>query len=279
MDIYRCDQYYAHSERKSFRYGDFYVNISATSQMFTGVKAATKRFEATERWPDDVQLVQTFEAEQIILPDYANCLSVRAFLKMCKLPFSRDPRTNAEEMSPSGYLPFIKAGSFLVAGFDPIVGFVKRRGFDLSSSLSPTQQSELQAYIAMVHNILDNVETTRPRYGSIHPWPLNWIIPLIKQREIKSKLDSIGWCKKTEEEVDEEVRSCCQALSERLGDQDYFFGDQPTELDALVFGHLFALLTTELPDVSTPTIIRKFPNLLDFVKLVEEKYFREIDEE
>jgi len=33
-------------------------------------------------------------------------------------------RSNAEHMSPSGKLPFIKCGAYVVADLDPIVSFV-----------------------------------------------------------------------------------------------------------------------------------------------------------
>lgn len=59
-------------------------------------------FAGQEPWPDDVQLFQPYETEQILLPDMANCLAVQAFLKMCHLKFSVAYRVNAEDMSPSG---------------------------------------------------------------------------------------------------------------------------------------------------------------------------------
>lgn len=36
-------------------------------------------------------------------------------------------RSNAEHMSPSGKLPFIKCGAFVVADLDPIVSFVSNK--------------------------------------------------------------------------------------------------------------------------------------------------------
>ena len=50
------------------------------------------------------------------------------------------------------------------------------------------------------------------------------------------------------DDVYSEIESCCRALSERLESSLFFFGSRPTELDALVFGHIFSLLTTPLPD-------------------------------
>lgn len=59
---------------------------------------------AQEPWPSDVRFFQPFEVEQILLAESAACLSVAAFLRMCKLDYKKDERANAEYMSPSGEL-------------------------------------------------------------------------------------------------------------------------------------------------------------------------------
>ena len=43
-----------------------------------------------------------------MLPDNASCLAVQAFLHMAGLDFNIEMRSNAENMSPSGKVPFIK---------------------------------------------------------------------------------------------------------------------------------------------------------------------------
>lgn len=48
---------------------------------------------------------------------------------------------------------------------------------------------------------------------------------------------------------------------------------RPTELDALVFGHLFTLLTTPLPDNRLATIVRSFGNLVKLCQVVERDFF------
>ena len=67
---------------------------------------------AQEPWPSNVQLFQPYEVEQILLPDNSSCLAVQAFLHMCNLDFTIEMRSNAENMSPSGKVPFIKVNSF-----------------------------------------------------------------------------------------------------------------------------------------------------------------------
>ncbi|KAK7477013.1 hypothetical protein BaRGS_00026268 [Batillaria attramentaria] len=242
------------------------------------VDAFQAELGASEPWPDDVVLYQQYQAEQITFPDYANCLSVKTFLYMCGLDFRVEVRTNAEEMSPSGKVPFIHVGAFLVSELDPIIAFVNSRGFQLTAKLADAERSEMRAYMAMIENILVNAELyliTKPRYGCPYPWPLSSILPLRKQSEIQARLASNSWKDKTLSEVCEEVRTCCQALSERLDQQKYFFGDKPTELDALVFGHLFTLLTTSLPEGHFAEIIQQFSNLTAFCKRIDEQYFKQ----
>lgn len=115
-------------------------------------------FLAQEPWPKDVKLYQPYEVEQILLPENANCLAVQAFLKMCNLDFKVEPRANAEFMSPSGRVPFIKVGAFVIPEFEGIVQFVGGKGISLSSELQVEEKSDMRAYMSLVHNVLENAE-------------------------------------------------------------------------------------------------------------------------
>ena len=48
---------------------------------------------------------------------------------------------------------------------------------------------------------------------------------------------------------------------------------RPTELDALVFGHLFTLLTTPLPDPKIVSIIKQHKNLVELCQAIDREYF------
>lgn len=69
------------------------------------------------------------------------------------------------------------------------------------------------------------------------------------------------------------VETCLLALSERLGEAEYFFGESPTELDALVFGYLFTMITTPLPHNQLGNIVKHQPNLVKFCQNMEKEYF------
>uniref|UniRef100_A0A4W3IUR3 Metaxin-2 n=1 Tax=Callorhinchus milii TaxID=7868 RepID=A0A4W3IUR3_CALMI len=215
-----------------------------------------------------------------------------AFLRICNLSVQVVHRANAEYMSPSGKPPFIHVGNHVVSELGPIVQFAKAKGHSLSEGLDEVQKAEMKAYMELVNNMLLTAELyiqwcddstsskiTRSRYGSPYPWPLNHILAYQKQWEIRRKMKAIGWAGKNLEQVYEDVDQCCQALSQRLGNQSYFFNRQPTELDALVFGHLFTILTTQLTNDALSEKVKNYENLVKFCRRVEQNYFEELDHE
>ncbi|RWS31482.1 Metaxin-2-like protein [Leptotrombidium deliense] len=266
----------------------------------------TAELGGSEPWPEDCILFQPFEVEQILLPESANCRSVQAFLKMCNLRFNVEMRANAEQMSPTGQVPFMKCGSFVVAEMEPIAQFVSSKGLNnLSQHLEVADKGDMTAYMMLVNTVLYNAElfvcwcheetlrevrfgllisaicygfgnVTYPRYAYAYPWPLNYILCWKKRRAVLKKLSSVGWDTKNVDEVLGEVESCCQALSDRLENRNYFFGDSPTELDALVFGHLSAILTTPLPIDKLAIIVRENEKLVQLCNRIAKSYFNVI---
>lgn len=248
----------------------------------------TLELGAQEPWPQEILLYQPYEVEQILLPDSANCLAVQTFFKMCGIKFEPKFRKNAEYMSPSGRVPFIKCGELVISEFDNIVSFIGNKGISLSEHLSSNCKADMRAYISLVNNVFVNAElyicwvdeltlneVTKPRHGSIYPWPLNHFLNWQKRKEVIKKLNILKWYNKTIEEVCNEVKNCCTALSDTLNGNEYFSGDKtPNELDALVFGHIFTIITTPLPGNKLANIVQTYPLLVKFCKRIETRYFQ-----
>ncbi|XP_043258196.1 metaxin-2-like isoform X2 [Colletes gigas] len=243
--------------------------------------------EGPETWPQTITLYQPYEVEQILLPDSANCLAVQAFLKMCDLNFQIELKSNAEYMSPSGRVPFIKCGAFLISEFDNIVSFIGSKGISLSDDLPVNCKADMRAYISLVNNVFVNAElyitwidevtlneVTKPRHGSVYPWPLNHYLNWQKRKEVIKKLNVLGWYNRTLEEVCTDVKNCCTALSDRLEGNTYFSGEKiPNELDALVFGHIFTIITTPLPGNKLANIVQSYQLLVNLCKRIETSIF------
>lgn len=54
----------------------------------------------------------------------------------------------------------------------------------------------------------------------------------------------------------------------------FFFFFRPTELDALVFGHVFTIITTRLPCRRLAETVKKHTTLVALAKRVDERYFK-----
>ncbi|KAF5910690.1 hypothetical protein HPG69_004779 [Diceros bicornis minor] len=262
-------------------------------------EAFVSQIAAAEPWPENATLYQQLKGEQILLSDNAASLAVQlSDVDVSKIE-SNIPRvvfsTNfnlLKEFSyflfSTGKVPFIHVGNQVVSELGPIVQFVKAKGHSLSDGLDEVQKAEMKAYMELVNNMLLTAELylqwcdeatvgeiTHARYGSPYPWPLNHILAYQKQWEVRRKMKAIGWGKKTLDQVLEDVDQCCQALSQRLGTQPYFFNKQPTELDALVFGHLYTILTTQLTNDELSEKVKNYSNLLAFCRRIEQHYFED----
>ncbi|XP_039298976.1 metaxin-2 [Nilaparvata lugens] len=236
-------------------------------------------------WPNNAQLFQPLELEQILLPDNANCLYIQTFLRMCDLDFEIIYRSNAEFMSPSGKVPFLKCGPYICEA-DSIVNFVGNKGYALSKDLDPSNKADLRAFTSLVNSVLVFAElyitwcessvyneVTRPRYGSGYPWPLNTVLTYKKRKQVIKMLKPHGFYDMSINEVYKKVETCCQCLSTKLDNNNYFFGEQATEFDALVFGHVYTILTTPLPTNKFSAIVRGFPNIVAHCERIEKTYY------
>lgn len=233
----------------------------------------------------DVVLYTPF-SEQAIMDQHADCIAVRAFLRMAGLPFRVEQRPNTEFMSPTGQVPLMQMQKELIAEYMPIVEFVGKKGVKMTNTLTEVEKADLYAHIAMIEEILRNAEiflcwhvdnvykgVTRTRYGSVYFWPLNVLLPMLKRRQINAYLKAIGWLNYSLNDVFNECDKCFRALSLKLSDHRYFIGDQPTELDALAFGHLYTILTMEMPINEMMQRLAQYENLINFCQNIDRECF------
>ncbi|XP_063700076.1 metaxin-2-like [Culicoides brevitarsis] len=235
-------------------------------------------------------LYHPLEVEQMLLPETAAFLAVKTYFKMLGLPLKCESRINAEFMSPGGAktkLPILQYGNILVAEFLPIVDFLEHEGYSLwPKDMEKRERENWNAKLQEMDNTFTNAELfvcwmddavretiTYPRYGSPYPWPLNHIQAWRKHRQVKKLLDVDEWLDYDMEMVGSEIKDKCRELSEMLQDRPYFNGAFPTEFDALMFGHLYATITTNLNNVELAEKINQKSNLTRFCQHIEQEYY------
>lgn len=150
-----------------------------------------------------------------------------------------------------------------------------------STNVCLSYQFSLQSYIFWGHE--GNYSSfTRPWYAKRTPFPAGLILPDRYQSSQLEKLtlilgDKEGWTEK-EKFMIEEAEKCLKLLSQKLGDQKYFFGDTPTIFDAYVFGYL-ALCTIPFPCFNPlKNTINNLPNLPTYLSRIKRSYFPDVQE-
>ncbi|XP_051901589.1 metaxin-1b isoform X1 [Pristis pectinata] len=124
------------------------------------------------------------------------------------------------------------------------------------------------------------VSFTRPWYGEAIPFPLNFFLPNRMHTRSLERLHLIRggrWLENEEAEAETEIykdaRECLTLLSQRLGSNKFFFGDSPSSLDAIVFGHLAPLLKAKLPNSKLQQHLRSLENLCSLCTSILGLYF------
>uniref|UniRef100_A0AC34RTE9 Metaxin-2 n=1 Tax=Panagrolaimus sp. JU765 TaxID=591449 RepID=A0AC34RTE9_9BILA len=245
--------------------------------------------QADAEWKD-VKLISPWTQTQSLLYEYGEHIAIHAFLKMVDLPFISQQRPNAVDMSPTGRVPFLRLKETLVADYPNIVNFVELKGIKLSDARTAAEQTDLEAYISLIDEDLRHVEmyivwlddetyekVTKPRTSSAYTFPVSWILPSILRRQKKQYLQDRGYAEKSMKEIISTADIIFQALSAKLGTKKYIIGDQPSELDCLAFGHIYTILTTELPNLQLVNCLKKYLNLIEFCKQMEKELFEKHD--
>lgn len=67
--------------------------------------------------------------------------------------------------------------------------------------------------------------------------------------------------------------SAFTALSAKLNDQSFFFGDTASEVDAIVYGYVAYILHAELPCAKLKPLVVKHENLVEFCQRFHTEFF------
>ncbi|XP_062621655.1 metaxin-1-like [Saccostrea cucullata] len=227
--------------------------------------------------------------------DY-KCLAVKAYCKFSGIPVKVIPRSNPLR-SPSGKLPVFKDGDTVKSDVISIYNYLKEQNCGNDVSLSRRIQADNKAFVHFLEEKLKPAflhswwvdaqaytETTRPLYARMCGFPLSLYVP---QKMMSSATDSVYTPLTkpdlTEQEIDKliykEAKECINHLSYKLGEQDFFFGDIPTSLDAMVFGYIAPLIKGPLTNNQLVIHIKNCPNLCNHTDRILSRFFPQSQEE
>jgi len=191
------------------------------------------------------------------------CLKVETWLKLHGIKYE-NVNHNAKLRSKRGLLPFVELNGEEIADSEIIIkSLAKTYNKDLDASLNQEQKNIQHAMLTMVDNHLHgafmmwatrNADNLLQGYKlnlqqlmgmKIPAGILNFIFKHSYCRKGLAKAKASGFKGYTPEEVEEEGKKDLLVLKEMLGEQQFFFGDEPHSLDLVAFCHIAQILNVE----------------------------------
>jgi glutathione S-transferase len=214
------------------------------------------------------------------------CCKLETWLRIAGVPYevvdTPDPRKG-----PKGKLPFIEDAGVRIADTSLIVDhLVRTRGVDPDARLNPSQraiallvQRTLEEHYAFVlaytHFVRDEGwQHTPDRFDSL-PAIVRPLVRSMVRARVKKMLWKQGVLRYSHEEIVESARRDWSAVLTVMCDGPFFFGDEPTGVDAIVFG---ALATSVLTPIESPIrdYLRSQPALVAYADRVHARFFPEL---
>jgi glutathione S-transferase len=218
-------------------------------------------------------------------------VKVDLFMRMADIAYTVKSGVKYLKIAPKGKLPFIDHDGTFIADSSDILTYLTDK-FDLTIDSDLNAAQKAQAYLitkSLDENLYWYLVYSRwamdehwpmikkAFFGAI-PAPMAWFIPNIIRNKVKKNLNGQGVGRHSSDEVLAMTDKTFAALSEMLGDQDYFYGDKYTSLDATVYAHLCEFISVQYEDGidnEFTKAAKKHQNLVQYCQRIEAQFYPE----
>ncbi|CAO3687010.1 unnamed protein product [Umbelopsis vinacea] len=219
-----------------------------------------------------------------------SCVALEAYLRVTNANFTV-VYANDPQLSPTGQLPLLKDGPVWVAG-------AKQQIADSLAYITLIEEKLYDCLLFTWYADQTNfVKTIRPTYAKLLTFPTRYFVPIrlrnnakarLEKYEVEIKDDDSSSLDSSETEDLKKLmetgwhhmytlaRDTYKVLDTKLGEKDYFFGDEPSTLDCLAFGYLSLHMYPMLPHHRLRIILTtEYPRLALFCDRFKKAYFTE----
>lgn len=212
------------------------------------------------------------------------CLKLDAWLRMAGIEHQSVVATTPFG-APKGKAPWIEFDGHKIGDSTLIIQYLKEKlGVDPDAHLTPVQKGMAVAIQRLIDEnlywVMVNDRWNTPENWAILkstvlggiPAPLRAIIAPLARRGVLKQLKGHGMGCHNTDEIAAIGRRDIDALAAILGDQDWFFGETPTEIDAVAFGQLANI---HLVGFSSPmkAVIAGHANLVAFIERFRTRFY------
>lgn len=212
------------------------------------------------------------------------CLKLETYLRMAEIPYESVYGGNLLK-APKGKMPYITDGDKQIGDSNFIIEYLKQNyGDRLDDRLTPPERAISLAMRRLIEENLywvgvytrwvkaENWEKTKGAFFNELQPLLKAILPNLARKDMQKKLLGHGMGKHTSEEIYAIGIADLLALSDFLADKQFFFGNEPTSLDASAYGALANILWTPF---SSPLQdrTRQLNNIVAYCDRIRDRYY------
>lgn len=176
----------------------------------------------------------------------------------------------------------------MFCGYDRIVSFLKREGYTIDESdkneacLNYIKQNLYPFFMYQLFGNPQNLDVSRALLANRTPFPFNFYYPSKYVKKTEEVCQTVAGFSLEDvidahdtAEITLKAKKCLNWMSEKLGNNEFFFNGQPSEIDATVYAYLAILLKFRLPNHSLQSHLKPCENLVKYVANMTAKFFKE----
>jgi glutathione S-transferase len=211
-------------------------------------------------------------------------MKLETYLRMTELPHELVFEDTLDK-APKRKMPYITDEGKKIGDSNLVIEYLQKKyGDSTDAHLSPVDRAISLALRRMIDENLywslvysrwvddKNWPTTRSAYFGGLPPVLNQLVPALLRRGTIKNMVGHGIGKHTEAEIYEIGCRDIQALSDFLGDKEFFIGDRPTILDATAHAILANFIKVPM-DSPLKTKTTELTNLVNFSDRMTAKFY------
>ncbi len=216
------------------------------------------------------------------------CCKVETYLRMAGIVY--EIVTTLPSGAPKGKLPYVDDSGKIVADSHFIVTYLRSTYLDLDKDLDSTQQATSLAWQHLLEDHLfwsffyfrwmytnENWKINRKAiFGGLPP-VIRDIVAMRTRSKIRRRIIDQGMGRHQTEEISMLGKQDIDALSDFLDNKPYFFGDQPTSLDACAFGMLINIIDCPIESPLKLYGLTK-ENLNIYVNRISQTYYADLQQ-
>ena len=215
------------------------------------------------------------------------CMKLETYLRLTHTEYQTVTIHNPRQSPLGGKLPFIKYGDELLGDSALIINRLEEDNIhSLNHHLNDVQRAEMLCVQRMLEDHFYWV-IVFSRWMSKQGWPV-WSLPMKKamppviggfilnrvKTMAKRQLLGQGIGRHTEENIFKMGISDLEALNTKMGSRAWYFNDQPSVLDAIIYGFLAACLSNPWPSPVKDFILNQ-RNMMQYLEQIHSQYFSE----